>query len=330
MRLNESLRKILLIAHLNAIAGPHSDAAMTVQFNTQNRSVADYFVAINDPIFKLSPLGRRFQKHIETVHEFDRKVMREKKQKMIEELEDNQTIDNFQEEKEVVGVKKRRAFLDFLLYHHLTDGSLDEEDIREEDDTFMFEGHDTITIKISWSLYLPGLHHDIQGKVYQELEEIFGKDMDKLITSKELKNMKYLECVIKEAIRTCPPVFIILRKNPSDLKVGDYVLPKSSFVINIYGIQHNPTVFVNLELFDPERFLPENCKSRHPFAFLPFSAGPRNCLDQRFAMMEMKTVLSNVIRHFRVKSLDHKNKIFEFSDIILRPKFCIRMIVEKR
>ncbi|XP_023241023.1 cytochrome P450 4C1-like, partial [Centruroides sculpturatus] len=134
-----------------------------------------------------------------------------------------------------------------------------------------------------------------------------------------------------ETLRIYPPVPVIVRSNPYDLKVGDYILPaKSSLAVNIYGIHHNPTVFLNPEVFDPNRFLPENCEKRHPFAFLPFSAGPRNCIGQKFAMMEMKTVLANVLRHFRVKSLDHRDKIFESADVILRPKFGIRMIVEKR
>ncbi|XP_023218032.1 cytochrome P450 4C1-like isoform X2 [Centruroides sculpturatus] len=324
------------------------DSAMGVRFNTQDRSHSDYGVAINDItsaviqwftkpwywfsfIFNLSPLGKKFYKDIDTIHEFDRKVIREKKQKMIEELKDNQTIDNFQEEKEVTGVKKRRAFLDLLLYHHLTDKSLNEEDIREEVDTFMFAGYDTSAMGISWSLYLLGLHPDIQEKVYREQEEIFGEDTNNSITSEDLRKMKYLERVVKETLRIYPPATFIARKNSSDLKVGDYILPaQSSLVINIYGIHHNPIVFVNPEVFDPDRFLPENCEKRHPFAFLPFSAGPRNCIGQKFAMMEMKTVLANVVRHFRVKSLDHRDKIFESADVILRPKFGIRMTVEKR
>ncbi|XP_067133081.1 cytochrome P450 4c3-like [Centruroides vittatus] len=323
-------------------------SAMGVQFNSQNRAGNDYVVATHEitsalvqwftkpwywfsPIFNLSPLGKKFHKDIETVQEFDRKVIREKKQKLIEELEDNQTIDNFQEEKKVIGVKKRRAFLDLLLNHHLSNGSLDEKDIIEEVNTFMFAGHDTTAMGISWTLYLLGLHHDIQERVYQELEKIFGDDINKSIMSEDLRKMKYLECVVKETLRIYPPAFVIVRKNPSDLKVGNYILPaKSSLVINIYGIHHNPTVFVNPEMFDPDRFLPENCQKRHPFAFLPFSAGPRNCIGQKFAMAKMKTVLANVIRQFRVKSLDHRDKIFESGDVILRPKFGIRMTIEKR
>ncbi|XP_067118898.1 cytochrome P450 4c3-like [Centruroides vittatus] len=306
------------------------DLAMGVQINTQDRSSTDYAIAIDDIT---SAIVQWIAKALVLVrsHFQLEKVIKERKQKLIEELKDMQTIDYFQEEKKVMGVKKKRAFLDLLLYHHLTDGSLNEEDIREEVDTFMIGGHDTTAMGISWTLYLLGLHPDIQEKVYQELEDIFAEDMNKSITSDELKKMKYLECVVKESIRIYPPIPVILRKNPSNMKVGDYILPaKSSLVINIYGIHHNPTVFENPEVFDPDRFLPENCEKRHPFAFVPFSAGPRNCIGQRFAMREMKTVLSNVIRHFRVKSLDHRDKIFESADVILRPKFGIKMTVEKR
>ncbi|XP_023218009.1 cytochrome P450 4C1-like [Centruroides sculpturatus] len=191
---------------------------MGVRFNTQDRSHSDYGVAINDitsaviqwftkpwywfsPIFNLSPLGKKFYKDIHTIHEFDRKVIREKKHKMIEELKDNQTIDNFREGNEVTGVKKRRAFLDLLLYHHLTDKSLNEEDIREEVDTFMFAGLDTSAMGITWCFYLLGLHPDIQEKVYQEQEEIFGEDINNSITSEDLRKMKYLECVVKGIVR---------------------------------------------------------------------------------------------------------------------------------
>ncbi|XP_067133088.1 cytochrome P450 4C1-like [Centruroides vittatus] len=133
---------------------------------------------------------------------------------------------------------------------------------------------------------------------------------------------KYKQIFHSETLRIYLPATFTIRKNPSDLKVGDYILPaKSSLFINIYGIHHNPTVFENPEVFDPDRFLPEHCEKRHPFAFIPFFGSPRNCIGQRFAMMEMKTVLANVLRNFRVKSLDHRDKIFESLDVILHPKF---------
>ncbi|XP_023213652.1 cytochrome P450 4C1-like, partial [Centruroides sculpturatus] len=158
---------------------------------------------------------------------------------------------------------------------------------------------------MSWSLYFLGRFHEIQDKVYLELQSIFENDMNKNITVDDLLKMTYLECVIKESMRICPPAPVIARENLYEIKIDDYILPpKSSISICIHAIHHNPSVYENPEVFDPDRFLPENFKKLHPYAFLPFSAGPRNCLGFKLAMVEMKTILANVLRNFKVYSLD--------------------------
>ncbi|XP_023222863.1 cytochrome P450 4C1-like [Centruroides sculpturatus] len=135
----------------------------------------------------------------------------------------------------------------------------------------IFAGYDSTAHVLSWALYFLGRFHEIQEKVYLELQEIFKNDMSRDITIDDLTKMIYLECVIKESMRIYPPFPLIARKNPSKIKIGNYVLPaNSTFVINIYGIHHNPAVYENPEVFDPDRFLFENYKMLHPYAFLAF------------------------------------------------------------
>ncbi|GIY12444.1 cytochrome P450 4c3, partial [Caerostris darwini] len=94
--------------------------------------------------------------------------------------------------------KKRKAFLELLYRYHLKDPTFTEEDIREEVDTFMFEGHDTTAMALSWTLYSLGSHPDIQKTAQEELDDIFEDDMERDIRREDLPRMKYLECVIKK------------------------------------------------------------------------------------------------------------------------------------
>ncbi|PSN53853.1 Cytochrome P450 4C1 [Blattella germanica] len=137
--------------------------------------------------------------------------------------------------------------------------------------------------------------------------------------------MKYLECVIKEALRLYPSGPAFGRSTRKDIQIGvqvfdkmslsideflihllsgDYTIPAGvSIWIQVYFIHRNPKYYPNPEEFNPDNFLPENVRNRHPFAFLPFSAGARSCLGMKYAITEMKTLISYILRNYSIKSL---------------------------
>ncbi|XP_035217741.1 cytochrome P450 4V2-like [Stegodyphus dumicola] len=269
-------------------------------------------------IFGFTKRGRQFRSDLKLLHNFTRTVIQEKKKKLL--CGDAE-----------ITKRKRKAFLDLLLEHHLETKSLSEEDIREEVDTFTFAGHDTTSMGISWALYLIGLHEDVQAKLHEEMDRIFGDDTERLVTTDDLKDMNYLDCVLKESQRLYPSVPITGKHATKDTKFSGYTIPKgASCFVFTYELHRDKDVFPDPEKFDPDRFLPENSRNRHPYAYIPFSAGPRNCIGQRFAIMEEKTVVSHILRNYTLESLDPRDTITPAAEIILRSSKPLRVKFRSR
>lgn len=269
-----------------------------------------------DPIYYRTEHGKLYRRNVEVVHDFTRKVITERrKQLMSEKSASIQTkIDNNEFQK-----KKLSTFIDILIQQCIDSNThLTDDDIREEVDTFMFEGHDTTQMAISWCLYLLGLYPKVQAKVHEELDEVLQKDLEKDVTMDDLKKLKYLDCVVKECQRLYPSVPFIGRTVTEEITLGGNVIPEGTNVgMIIFALHRDPDVFPKPEEFDPDRFLPENSACRHPFAFIPFSAGSRNCIGQRFALMEVKIVLAHILRSFSLRSLHQRDELMIFIDLVL-------------
>lgn len=170
--------------------------------------------------------------------------------------------------------------LDTLLYAE-KDRLIDHAGICEEVDTFMFEGFDTTSMNLIFALMGLALYPDMQQKCYEELQEHVSDDLAAL-DMQQLNNLKYLDCFIKETQRLYPSVPGIVRECTADTVLGEkLLLPKGTQInIHIYDIHTNPKYYNEPEVFKPERFMTPLAEKRHPFAFIPFSAGQRNCIGE--------------------------------------------------
>ncbi|GFS74835.1 cytochrome P450 4V2 [Nephila pilipes] len=269
-------------------------------------------------LFKFTKTYREMKFHEQVCHDFVTKVIREKKKSYLNR--------DMEYEK-----GKRKAVLDLLLELYSDSGELSEENIREDLKVFVFGGHDTASIAMTWALFLIGLYPDVQAKIHDELDRIFGDDVERYVTENDLNELKYLDCVIKETNRLYSPAPMFGRQIHEETNICGHTIPKgASCIVLAHFLHRDEDVFPDPEKFDPDRFLPENSSNIPEFAFVPFAAGPRNCIGQRYATMEMKTMLSTILRSFTVESLDGRDKVLPLMLITLHPSIPIRIKIRAR
>ncbi|CAL4137850.1 unnamed protein product, partial [Meganyctiphanes norvegica] len=314
------------------------ETAMGINLNSQDGVKLEYLEALikinglimersvrplwrSDLLYWLFGRGKEYNECLRVLHQFTRTTIKTKKDQR--KKEGNSLND-------IHKTKKRAAFLDLLLEYAETDPQLTDEEIREEVDNFTFAGHDTTASAINWTIYLLGLNPKIQEKAYAEIMSVAGFQ-NKNINMDDLPNLKYLECCIKEALRIYPAVPFFAREITKEINIDNYVIPIGSTVeVVTYALHRDEEHFPDPEVFKPERFSTENCKDRHPYAYVPFSAGPRNCIGQKFAMMEMKIMLATILKKIKITSQEEQKDISVLGELILRAENGIMVKIEHR
>ena len=144
--------------------------------------------------------------------------------------------------------------------------------------------------------------------------------------------MDYLHNTLKEAIRLFPPAPLMIRKAKQDIVISGFNIPKDSTIgLWVYTIHRDPRYWENPDSFDPDRFRDENKHKRHRYAWVPFSLGPRQCIGNNLAFMEMKMMLIRILQNYRVVSdpnAEKPNVPFMGLVVQIHPKATI--ILEKR
>uniref|UniRef100_H0WJV4 Cytochrome P450 family 4 subfamily F member 111 n=2 Tax=Otolemur garnettii TaxID=30611 RepID=H0WJV4_OTOGA len=291
----DSLQKCVFGFNSNCQENPSEYIAAILELSAlvvkRNRQIFLY----TDFLYYLTPDGKRFCRDCDVVHEFTDAVIQKRRRTL-----ESQGIDDFLKAK---AKSKTLDFIDVLLLAKDENGKeLSDKDIRAEADTFMFAGHDTTASGLSWVLYHLARHSEYQEHCREEVRVLLRDREPKEIEWEDLAQLPFLTMCIKESLRLHPPVTVMSRCCNQDIVLPDgLVIPKGNIcVISIFGIHHNPSVWSDPEVYDPSRFDPENPQTRSPLAFIPFSAGPRNCIGQTFAMAEMKVVLALTLLRFRI------------------------------
>ncbi|KAH8034295.1 hypothetical protein HPB51_022748 [Rhipicephalus microplus] len=255
-------------------------------------------------IYKRTEDGRKFYEKLELIKKYTRDILSCRKK-------------TYKTEGDQAAQKK--SFMDILLRMHMEEGIFTEEEIREEVNTFMIGGFDTTATAASFAIHLLGNHPEVQAKLHEELDAVFGCDQERPVTREDIAQLKYLDCVIKETLRLYPPIPAIARKLGEDLTLENCTIPKGTVaVIFIYFMHRHPRFVPKPNDFIPERFL-ELDKERHPFLYIPFAGGARNCIGQKFAQLEDKILLAQILRRFKVQSKTRNEDLQMSLELVLRP-----------
>ncbi|XP_076898076.1 cytochrome P450 CYP749A22-like [Bidens hawaiensis] len=226
--------------------------------------------------------------------------------------------------------KSTNDYLGILLnaYHEVDDNNykLSIQDVIDECRTFYVAGHGTISLLLSWTTLVLGVHTEWQEKAREEVQEVFG---NRNPSSEGIARLKKMSMIINETLRLYPPSISANRKVLKETRVGDLVLPANlNLQIPTLALHQDPGIWgEDAHLFKPERFSEgiANVVNNNPGAFLPFGYGPRICVGSNFAINEAKITLSMILQRYRFTvSPNYVHAPVQL--ITLRPKYGVQIM----
>ncbi|RMG78991.1 MAG: cytochrome P450 [Bacteroidetes bacterium] len=208
-----------------------------------------------------------------------------------------------------------------------TGEQMNEKQLRDEAITLYAAGHETSANALAWTLFLLSKHPDIVEKMRSEADRVLG---DRMPTFQDLSALTYIHQVIQEGMRLYPPAYAVGRQNVEPDEILGHPIPRKSILfMSIYAVHRDPKWWDNPDTFDPEHFAPEKVKARPRLAYMPFGAGPRMCVGNHFAMMEMQLILAMWVRMFDFDLVEN-HPVETHPLITLKPRYGIKLKVSQR
>ncbi len=233
-------------------------------------------------------------------------------------------------------IQERRAsgqsqddLLDMLLAARYEDNNegMSDEQLLDETLILFVAGHETTANALAWITYLLTKHPETIKKIRKELQDCIE---NKNPTFSDLPKLKYLRQVIEESMRLYPPAWITDRVAIADDEIDGYKIPKGKLVVPyIYGVHRSEKFWEKPSAFIPERFEAARKKEQTPFAYLPFGGGPRFCIGQSFAMMEMQLIVAAFVQRYDFE-LEPGQEITTKPLVTLRPKDGVKLKLRTR
>jgi cytochrome P450 len=204
-----------------------------------------------------------------------------------------------------------------------------DEQARDEAIVLFLAGHDTTASGLVWAFYALARYPEWTAQVVAEIDRVVG---DRPPTATDQPKLVILDRFLKEVLRRWPPaVAVFAREAQTDVEIGGWPLKKGSIVRMLsYVVHHDPRWFPAPEKFDPNRFLPERLAKLPQFAYFPFGGGPRGCIGNTFATLEMMLVIATLLQRYAVSLAPGQGDPELNMLLSLRPKNGLRLKVTPR
>ncbi|NWW77824.1 CP3A9 protein, partial [Climacteris rufus] len=218
------------------------------------------------------------------------------------------SISKIKQEREKEPHKGRVDFLQLLIESQKSDNhgndeanhsykALTDTEVLAQAFIFILAGYEPTSNTLSFLAYELAVHPDVQQKLVEEIDTVLPNKAP--LTYDAIMKLEYLDMTVNETLRRYPLGGRIERTCKRDVEINGVTIPKGTVVIiPPYIMHHNPEYWPNPEEFRPERFSKDNKESRDPYTFLPFGAGPRNCIGMRFALLTLKVAITSLLQHF--------------------------------
>ncbi|MEZ4432736.1 MAG: cytochrome P450 [bacterium] len=202
--------------------------------------------------------------------------------------------------------------------------AMSDAQLRDEGITLIGAGHETTANALAFALDLLGRYPEVQARVAEEADLVVG---DGRPSADAIGALSYTRQVLQETLRLFPPVWTLARRSAEDDELGGFAVPAGTFVVvPVFSVHRDPALWVDPERFDPERFAEGAVIDRG--AYLPFSRGQRQCIGDRFAMMEAACALAMFMRRFRVEAVGDGIELLP--TLTLRSREPVRVRVVRR
>ena len=179
-----------------------------------------------------------------------------------------------------------------------TGEGMSDRQLRDEVMTIFLAGHETTAIALGWTWYLLSCHPAVRERLHGEVDTVLGGQPPQVA---DLPRLGYVEQVVKESMRLYPPAWVISRCADQDDVIGGHRIPAGSIVlVSPYVTHRHPGFWEHPDTFDPDRFETAREAGRPPFVYFPFGGGPRLCIGNSFAMMELVLVVSSIAQRCRL------------------------------